>query len=190
MLRGRLVGLAILALALAAAAPAASAKTRVLKYTPFTKDGDVKSRLRAVGRNGSCRFDSRLVLRDDAWRCRTGRTRRDPCFDNPVVEDEVVCVKSPWSRRVTLIDTPLDDSARTYPSGRRPWAVQVGRRRCLFSPRAKRRVHGRRLSYVCGRRGPFLFGLPNRKRRTWTVRIARSKRGKGLRRAKIRAAWR
>ncbi|MFL5866965.1 MAG: hypothetical protein ACJ766_07690, partial [Thermoleophilaceae bacterium] len=94
MLRGGLVGLAILALAAAAAAPAASAKTRVVRYTPFTKDGDVKSRLRAVSRNGSCRFDSRLVLRDDAWRCRTGRTRRDPCFDNPVVEDEVVCVKS------------------------------------------------------------------------------------------------
>ena len=187
MMRGGLVALAVLALAVT---PAAAARTRVIRYTPFTKDGDVKPRLKAVSRRGSCRFDSRLVLRDDAWRCRTGRTRRDPCFDNPVVEDEVVCVKAPWGRRVAVIDTPLDDSDRTYPSGGRPWAVKVGRHRCLFSPRAKRKVHGRRLRYVCGRRGPFLFGLPNRRKRTWTIRIAKTRRGKDLRRAKVRVAWR
>src|SRR3712207_7251972 len=38
----------------------------------------------------------------------------------------------------------------------------------------------------CGRRGPFLFGRPNRRKRTWTIRIAKTRRGKGLRRARIR----
>ena len=187
MVRAGLVGLAALALA---AAPSAVARTRVITYSPFTSEGAVKPRLKAVERSGSCRLDSRLVLRDDAWRCRTGRRRRDPCFDNPVIEDQVVCVKAPWSRRAALIDTPLDDSDRNYPSGRRPWAVKVRRRRCLFKPRSKRKVRGKRLSYVCGRRGPYLFGLPNRRRPTWTIRIAKTRRGKGLRRARIRVAWR
>jgi hypothetical protein len=179
---------AVIALALVAAP--ASARTRVIRYTPFTSDGAIKPRLKTVARSGSCRLDSRLVLRDEAWRCRTGRVRRDPCFDHPVIEDEVVCVKAPWSRRAAVIDTPLDDSDRAYRSSSRPWALKVGRRRCLFKPGSRRKVHGRRLNYVCGRRGPFLFGSPNRRRRTWTIRIAKTRRGKGLRRAKIRVAWR
>jgi hypothetical protein len=187
MLRGGLVGLVVLALA---GAPAAVAKTRVVRYTPFDRDGEVKTRLKTVSRTGSCRFDSRLVLRDDAWRCRTGRVRRDPCFDNPVVEDQVVCVKAPWSRRAAVIDTALDDSDRAYKSRSRPWALRVGRRRCLFKPGSRRKVHRRRLNYACGRRGPFLFGLPNRRRSTWTIRIAKTRRGKGLRKTKIRVAWR
>jgi hypothetical protein len=186
MLRGGLVAVVLLALV---GAPSASARTRVIRYTPFTTAGEVKSGLRTVTRSGNCRLDSRLVLRDDGWRCRTGRVGRDPCFDNPVVEDEVVCVKAPWSRRAIVIDAPLDDSARVYPTGSRPWAVKVGRHRCLFKPRG-RRARGRLLTYACGRRGPYLFGLPNRRRPTWTIRIANTRRGRGLRRAKIRVAWR
>src|SRR3954453_16797424 len=146
MLRSACVGVAALALI---AAPAASGKTRVVRYTPFTSDGAVKSRIKTVVRSGSCRLDSRLALRDDPWRCRTGRVRRDPCFDNPVIEDEVVCVKAPWSRRAAVIDAPLDDSDRAYKSSRRPWALRVGRRRCLFRPGSKHKVHGRRLTYSC-----------------------------------------
>lgn len=187
MLRAWLVGLVALALVVA---PSAVARTRVITYSPFTGEGAVKPRLKAVERSGTCRLDSRVVLRDDAWRCRTGRRGRDPCFDNPVIEDEVVCVKAPWSRRVALIDTPLDDSDRVFPSGSRPWAVKVGRRRCLFRPGSKRKVHGKRLTYVCGRRGPFLFGVPSRRRPTWTIRIAKTRRGKGLSRVKVRVAWR
>src|SRR5919198_2568570 len=137
MIRAGLVGLAMLALI---AAPSAAARTRVITYRPFTGDGAVKPGLKTVKRSGSCRFDSRLVLRDDAWRCKTGRRRSDPCFDNPVIEDQVVCVKAPWSRRAVLIDTPLDDSDRTYPTGSRPWAVKVGRHRCLFKPGSRRKV--------------------------------------------------
>src|SRR3954468_4638980 len=187
MLRGGLAGLAAVALV---AAPSAAARTRVITFTPFAMDGAVKRKIRTVKRSGTCRLDSRLVLRDDAWRCRTGRRRRDPCFDNPVVEDEVVCVKAPWSRRAAIIDAPLDDSDRAYKSSSRPWALRVGRRRCLLRLRSKRRVHGRRLTYSCARRGPFLFGRPSHRRRTGTTRIAKPRRGKGLRRAKIRVAYR
>ncbi len=181
--------LAVVVLVLVAA-PAATAKTRVVKYTPFTSDGAIKSRIKTVVRSGSCRLDSRLALRDDAWRCRTGRVRRDPCFDNPVIEDEVVCVKAPWSRRAAVIDAPLDDSDRAYKTSSRPWALRVGKRRCLFKPGSRRKVHGRRLTYTCGRRGPFLFGSPSHRKRTWTIRVAKTRRGKGLRRAKIRVAYR
>jgi hypothetical protein len=187
MLSRALLALVVLALV---AAPAATAKTRVVKYTPFARDGAIKSRIKTVTRAGSCRLDSRLALRDDAWRCRTGKTRRDPCFDNPVVEDEVVCVKAPWSRRAVVIDAPLDDSDRAYKTSSRPWALRVGKRRCLYTPGSKRKVHGRRLTYRCGRRGPFLFGSPSHRKRTWTIRLAKNRRGKGLRRAKIRVAYR
>jgi hypothetical protein len=183
-------GLAALIVLAAVGAPAADARTRVVRYTPFTADGDVKSRIKTVSRSGSCRLDSRFVLREEAWRCRTGRVRRDPCFDNPVTEDQVVCVKAPWSRRAVVIDTPLDDSDRAYRTSTRPWALRVGRRRCLLVLRSRRRVRRHRLTYSCGRRGPFLFGRPNRRKRTWTIRIAKTRRGKGLRRARIRAAYR
>src|SRR3954449_3324078 len=177
MLWRALLGLVVLALV---GAPAATARTRVVRYTPFTHDGLIKPRLKAVPFSGSCRLDSRLALREDAWRCRTGRVRRDPCFDNPVVEDQVVCVKSPWSRRVALVDAPLDDSDRAYKTSSRPWALQVKRRRCLFKRGSRRRVQRRRLTCSCGRHGPFLFGNVNRRRRTWTIRIAKSRRGKGF----------
>ena len=187
MLRGGLVAVAALMLA---AAPAATARTRVVRYTPFSADGSIKPRLATVSRSGSCRLDSRFVLREDAWRCRTGAVRRDPCFDNPVVEDQVVCVKAPWSRRVVVIDTPLDDTDRAYRTSSRPWALKVGRHRCLVKPGSRRRARGHRLTYSCGRGGPFLFGRPNRRRRTWRILIAKTRAGEGLRRAKIRVAWR
>jgi hypothetical protein len=56
--------------------------------------------------------------------------------------------------------------------------------------RSERRVRRHRLTHSCGRRGPFLFGRPNRRNRAWTIRIAKTRRGKGLRRARIRVAYR
>jgi hypothetical protein len=60
----------------------------------------------------------------------------------------------------------------------------------VFKRGTKRKDHGRRLTYACGRRGPFLFGSANHRKRTWTIRVAKTRRGKGLRLAKIRVAFR
>jgi hypothetical protein len=184
-------GIAIMAalMGLAAAVPAAEARTRVIRYTPFDGAGEVKRGLNAVRRSGTCRLSSLVALREDAWRCRTGRRRRDPCFDNPVFEDAVGCVKAPWSGTVVVIDTPLDDTDRVERTGSRPWALRLRRRRCLFV-RSRRVVRRRRLNYRCGRRGPYLFGVPNRRRATWTIRAARKRDGRRMRRVRIRTAWR
>jgi hypothetical protein len=189
MARAGGIGIALTVLVLAAAAPDSEARTRVIRYTPFDSAGEPKRGLRAVRRSGTCRFSSLLALREDAWRCRTGRRRRDPCFDNPVFEDAVGCVRAPWSRTVVLIDTPLDDTDRVERTGTRPWAIRLRRRRCLFV-RSRRVVRRRRLNYRCGRRGPYLFGVPNRRRATWTIRVARKRDGRRMRRVRIRTAWR
>jgi hypothetical protein len=64
----------------------------------------------------------------------------------------------------------------------------VGKRRCTYLLPRKRK---RSPTYRCGksRKGPFLYGRPRTKKKTWTIRQARNSKGRRLKRVKIRAAW-
>jgi hypothetical protein len=181
--------LALAGLTLCTFAGPADAATRVRTYNPWTADGDPKVRKWFHG-SGECRRSSFVNSRPQAWRCVSGNIVLDPCFQSPT-DEEVFCVSSPWSRRGHLLSAVLDPDTRGRSPARAPWAMQVGRARCVFIRRSRTSRRRRGPTYKCGsrRNRSFLFGRPNRKRRTWTVRASRDPRGAGARRARVRTAW-
>jgi hypothetical protein len=182
--------LVLVVLTLCAFAAPAEAATRVRTYNPWTADGDPTVRNWFHG-SAECTRSSSVNSRAEAWRCVSGTIPLDPCFQSPT-DDEVFCVTSPWARRGHLLSAILDPDTRGSSRARPPWAMRVGRARCVFI-RASRRNRGRRRpTYRCGssrRNRSYLFGRPNTKRRTWTIRAARSASGRGARRLRVRAAW-
>ena len=170
-------------LAVGVAAPAQAA-TKVRTYQPWDEIGNPKVKRYTHG-SATCAASSRRTARSDAWRCVSGNVAYDPCFQSPT-DEEVFCVNSPWARRGSLLGTLLEPSTRRKSPAKLPWALQVGKRRCVVVPKRTKR---RRATYRCGRRG-YLFGRPNKRKKTWTIRAAKSPRGKKAKRAKIRVAWR
>jgi hypothetical protein len=176
------LSLAVAALGLAAPVQAATKSNR---YSPWNSNGDPEVRRYFHG-SGECTQASRVNPRKEAWRCISGNITLDPCFQSPT-DDEVLCVSSPWALQGHLLSATLDPDAHGNSRAPGPWALRVGRYRCTFI----RRPAKRRASYRCGRsrRGPFLFGLPNTKRKTWTIRFARNKRGRRAKRVRVRTAY-
>ena len=87
-----------------------------------------------------------------------------------------------------LAFSALDYDNRTS-ERKHPWAlVLVPGRRCRFLGGGTAVSHGRRLNYSCARRGPFVYGLPDRSRPTWRVFVAGFE-GRGWHREKVRVAW-
>jgi hypothetical protein len=182
--------LVLVVLALCAFAAPAEAATRVRTYNPWTADGDPKLRSWFHG-SGECTRSSSVNSRPEAWRCVSGTVTLDPCFQSPT-DDEVFCVTSPWGRRGHLLSAVLDPDTRGSSPARSPWAMQVRRARCVFIPASGRKRGRRGPTYRCGssrRNRSYLFGRPNTKRGTWTIRAARSASGRGARRVRVKAAW-
>lgn len=172
---------ALLALLVAGAgAVPAHAATAVKPYVPWTADGEPLIRGYFHG-SGECTQASAVSSREDAWRCVSGTIPLDPCFLSPT-DDEVLCVSAPWARQGHLLSVVIDTESHGSSTGTDAWALQVGRRRCTYL--ASRRARG--ATYRCGR-GRRLFGRPNRRRATWTIRIGKNRRT--ARRARIRTAW-
>ena len=180
----------VLVLAVLAALPAAPAEaaTKVRTYSPWNSLGNPKVKRYSHG-SASCAAPSRISARRDAWRCVSGNVAVDPCFQSPT-DEEVFCLASPWAKRGRLLGTLLDPEGRKRSPARGPWALQVGRRRCVAVAAPTKKPKRRRASYRCGRRGPYLFGRVSKKRKTWTIKLSKSRRGTRARRAKIRVAWR
>lgn len=172
-----------LLVAVVAAGPAQGA-TSVKRYSAWTDDGE-PTIARWFHGSGECTQASLVNPREDAWRCTSGNIALDPCFQSPT-DDEVLCLAAPWARQGHLLSAALEPEDHGSSPARGPWALRVGRRRCTYIPGPAKR--GRRPTYRCGKRS-FLFGRPKRRKPTWTIKLARNKRGRGARRAKIRAAW-
>jgi hypothetical protein len=174
----RALPLAILALAVAAGP--AQAATSVQRYNPWDDLGNPKLN-RYVHGAGECTQASRISSRADAWRCVSGTTTFDPCFASTTGDDEVFCVRAPWSRTGHLLGALLEPDTHGNSPAPDAWALRVRNRRCTYAPGLRR---GR--TYRCGRRS-FLFGRPKRNRPNWTIRIGPNRRA--ARRARVRTAW-
>lgn len=176
-------------LALAAAAPAHAA-TKIKRFSPWDGDGNPVVKRYQHG-SGECSGASHVNARADAWRCVSGNTVLDPCFVTPTEDAEVFCIATPWAKSGSLLGAVLEGVEHGNSPARRPWALQVGKRRCTYLLPRKAKKGRRRPSYRCGksRKGPFLFGAPSTKKKTWTIRSARNSRGRRLKRVKIRVAW-
>jgi hypothetical protein len=183
--RRPLCSAALACIALAAAAPAHAA-TKQRHYSPWDSDGNPVLKHYQHG-SAECHAASRYDARSDAWRCVSGTQAIDPCFASPT-DDEVFCAASPFARSGFLLGAVLDSSEHGNSPARGPWALQVGKRKCTRLAARKRK---RAPTYRCGksRKGPFLFGLPRTRRKTWTIRQARNSKGRRSKRVKVRAAW-
>ena len=110
----------------------------VLKlYRPY---GEVNQQVAPLVTNtlsGRCLTQSRLILREDAWRCEVEGKTYDPCFVKAGPNrKEALCPQSPWVGDSVLIqvNSPLDnernqtlDMAQAY-----PWGVELSHgERCL-----------------------------------------------------------
>ena len=188
------VAIAALSLALGVAPSMTLAATEVKHYRAWDANGDplVSAFTESAG---ACNTESFKSSRADAWRCfANGALIFDPCFENPLFEREVLCVGSPWAREGVLLRTSIDESNHGNRPGGRPWAVVLANgKRCTFlSGGTGVGPGGHRLNYACGRvgNGGFLYGIPNRRRPTWTIRYAKNPDPPRYRRVKIRVAWR
>jgi hypothetical protein len=163
----------------------AEAATKVKRFNPWNEAGDPLIK-RYVHGDAECTRASAVNSRDDAWRCVSGNVTLDPCFQSPT-DDEVLCAAAPWARQGYLLSALLEPDDHGTSPAKAPWALVVRRRRCTQV--ARRPGKPRRPTYRCGRRGPFLFGRPSTRRKTWTIRLARNKKGRGARRVRVRTAW-
>ncbi len=109
----------------------AVADDTVLKlYRPFGEALDQMSLTIKNKVTGECVSQSKLIVREDAWRCQVESTVYDPCFVKPVGNKiEVLCPKSPWDGESIQIavSVPLNneqhvtlDMSRAY-----PWGIEL-----------------------------------------------------------------
>lgn len=116
----------------------AVAEDTVLKlYRPYGEaTGQV---MPAIKKNltGHCLTQSRIIVREDAWRCEASGKIYDPCFVKAGHNrTEALCPQSPWVGDSVQINVPLPlnneqneplDMSRTY-----PWGVELASgERCL-----------------------------------------------------------
>jgi len=139
--------LAVAGIALGVEAGSAAAATKVKRYQAWTPEGDpVVGKF--IERRGDCNSGSSATVRSDAWRCFAGSNILDPCFENPMHDREVMCVRSPWARSGILLRTRLDPNDR-FPIKAGPWYLVIrGRLRCGFVGGATTVVRSFRLNYV------------------------------------------
>jgi hypothetical protein len=178
-------------IAVLATPAAAGAATRAHHFTPFEAVGQLKTGYRVSHTAGTCPRPSHVdSRRHDAWRCNTGNLILDPCFESPVSDTEVVCVTSPWTHKAVLVRAVLP-SRQGESRSTAPWAIELSHhRRCLFLSGASKSIGRKRLNYSCGRHGPYLYGVPARRKPTWTISLAAHYKSRSLLRVAVRAAWR
>jgi hypothetical protein len=106
-----------------------AADDTVLKlYRPFAGEQGIVADKKLM--KGRCDAQSKLIIRDDAWRCQVEDKVFDPCFAKAGPKPmEVSCPLSPWTNEGVQISlsTPLNneehlplDMSRTF-----PWAIEL-----------------------------------------------------------------
>jgi hypothetical protein len=116
----------------------AEASDTVLKlYRPY---GEVTEQIAPIVKqtlSGHCLTQSRLILREDAWRCEAEGKIYDPCFVKAGNNrTEALCPQSPWvgDSVQIMVPTPLNnelhqtlDMSQAY-----PWGIELSNgERCL-----------------------------------------------------------
>lgn len=140
---------------------------------------------------GTCREQSYLDKRDDAWRCETKNATYDPCFiKKHGSKNALVCPLAPWQDKAIMIsiDAPLDNSNHETldMSKTEPWAVEL-----TNGKRCKRLSHpiedetGETAHYRCGD-NTLLIGNFYRCKGLWEIYL---KEEKSFQTAYVKRAW-
>jgi hypothetical protein len=173
---------AVLALVLAfPGAALAAPPTRIVRTSPFTADGALRSRLIVKDRfDGDCYAGSSRV--GGVYTCSGEHFVADPCWKDPRADPpRFICQYAPWQRRVAQIDVdtvpaPPDEDGDTRWS---PWGIRLASgRRCVSLRGAVDRFDGHYLSYTCG--GTLsLVDSVHRGSGRWRIRTAHYHRASG-----------
>ena len=171
-------------LALAAVAIAMTAvPTEVVRWSPFTSAGTLKPTLKAEPvKHGQCTDIGYTLVGGVAYRCGAGNGLYDACWrDGPSATEYVVCLGSPWDKKVTRLRSPhllLYPGVTFDPPASYPWAIRLGDgTRCVVEQGAHAAftTRGRRwiVDYGCTKRNLVLLREGLRRGRVWYVNAAR-----------------
>lgn len=159
---------------------APSARTEIVRWSPFTNDASVKKSL-TVREEGTGRCsDTYTTAGDIAYRCGRGNYLYFPCWrDGPDPTSYVLCIGNPWSKSVARIRSPgllLYPGVTFLDDAYSPWAIELASgERCTLFQGAHSAIHRRNRTYVvdyyCNRTGLVL--LRNLRRgRVWRIGAA------------------
>lgn len=169
----------------AAALALATTRTQVVVYSPTASGVHVVAHA-----SGYCWTSSIPSRRPDAFRCFQGNLIRDPCYATG--RGYVLCPLGFPSQRVLRLrlTKPLPRKQANPPGPPTrgdPIAVRLPSGRvCGFLQGATSGIGGMRVNYGCAG-GGYLVGDPARGR-AWTIRFARTLRGK-LTRVRLATVW-
>lgn len=145
-------------------------ETEPTLYQPFSH-APLKKDLYVFGTlQGHCKKQSVTDTRNDAWQCRAFGKTYDPCFKHPYNKtNELICPKSPWSKRAIKMVTndQLDntnhqelDMSQAY-----PWAIELSDgTHCLSKPSTDPKQH----DYKCQKK-QMLSGRLMRCNTVWKI---------------------
>jgi hypothetical protein len=186
--RGRLVAAALVAGCLALSAASASARTVVVRYTPFTATGEIDPAFSVTHGGSAMCTGSNVTGRSDAWRCYEGSRVSDPCFGNADSATAVCPRSGPWSASVVILDASFDTQFQGSATSGPVWALTTATRRCAASSGAGPMPRGGHIArYYCDR-SSLVWGSLDRRRATWRALVG-GLHGP-LRWQNVRTAWR
>ena len=150
------------------------AKDTLLKlYRPY---GDVENQAPLQVKNtfrGECYLQSRLIVREDAWRCIANGKTYDPCFvKSGPNRTTALCPQSPWIGNSVQIRVkqPFDneqnktlDMSRTY-----PWAIELTNGEYCQALDSGEIYDQMPVRYKCGKKN-YLVGHLQRCKTVWSM---------------------
>jgi len=130
-------------------------RTDAQVFEPFAPDGKVNSVLHVSQTvSGTCFAGSVADARADAWRCMSGNTILDPCFQNPLGSaKELGCIRDPTKPALILLhlkgQLPLD-AANTGKGIPGNWVLQLDDGHvCSMITGTSGSIFNKRINYQC-----------------------------------------
>jgi hypothetical protein len=167
-----------------------AADTVLKLYRPY---GEVENQVAPIIKKsvlGHCSTQSHVILREDAWRCKSEGTIYDPCFVKAGEHrTEAVCPQSPWvgDSIQIKVSTPLNnelnqglDMSQAY-----PWGIELSNgERCLAID-SKKLYDEMPIRYRCANKN-LLVGHLQRCKSVWSML---EKRSEGIITVELVKAW-
>jgi len=163
----------------------------VLKlYRPFGDVTDQISPTIKISLTGNCFAQSRVIIREDAWRCESEGKIYDPCFVKAGNDrKEAVCPQSPWvgDSVEIVVNSPLNneqnttlDMSRTF-----PWAIELTNGEHCQAIDTNELYDSMPIRYKCTDNN-LLFGYLQRCKTAWSML---EKRPEGVVTVTLAKAW-
>lgn len=169
----------------------ASASDTVLKlYRPFGEVFDQAPPIVKKKLSGQCYEQSRIIIREDAWRCQAEGQLFDPCFVKAGGKKlEVVCPQSPWVGDSVQINVtvPLDnENHKTLDMSRAfPWAIELVNGEYCLAINSNEQYDSMPVRYRCNNQN-VLIGHLQRCKTVWSML---EKTPQGVKTVELHRAW-